>query len=141
MRPSTGDGVGWKLVALIGTFLLVDLTFLAANIIKIPHGGWFPLVAAVLVFYVMTTWRTGRRLLSFKLKRARQPMEAMIASLTRSKIPRIEGTGGLSVPDSGQRSAGLPGQPSPQPGGPRVRRVPSVITSDMPRVPRAAGMR
>ena len=81
-----------KLIALIGTFLLVDSTFLAANIIKIPHGGWFPLVAAALVFYVMTTWRTGRRLLSDKIKRAKQPMKAMIASLTRSNVPRIPGT-------------------------------------------------
>ena len=49
-----------KLVGLIGTFLVVDLTFLSANFIKIPSGGWFPLVAATLVFYVMTTWRTGK---------------------------------------------------------------------------------
>jgi KUP system potassium uptake protein len=91
-----------KLYALIGTFLVVDLTFLAANVVKIPHGGWFPLVAAALVFYVMTTWRTGRRLLTEKIKRARQPMEAMIASLTRSKVPRTAGTAVYFFPTPGK---------------------------------------
>ena len=92
----------FKLYALIGTFLVVDLTFLAANVVKIPHGGWFPLVAAALVFYVMTTWRTGRRLLTEKIKRARQPMESMIASLTRSKIPRTAGTAVYFFPTPGK---------------------------------------
>ncbi len=58
-------------------------------------------MAAAVVFYMMTTWRTGRRLLSFKLKRARQPMEAMIASLTRSKVPRIAGTAVYLFPTPG----------------------------------------
>ena len=91
-----------KVFGLIGTFLLVELTFLAANVNKIPHGGWFPIFAALVVFYVMTTWRKGRGLLAEKIRRARQPMTAMIASLARSKVPRTEGTAVYLFPDSGK---------------------------------------
>jgi KUP system potassium uptake protein len=49
-------------VLLIGLFLLVEGAFLGANLIKIPQGGWFPLVVAVVIFTVMTTWKRGSRL-------------------------------------------------------------------------------
>ena len=127
----------WKLISLIGAFVVVDMAFLGANLIKIPHGGWFTLVAAALVFYVMTTWRTGRRLLSFKLKRARQPMEAMIASITRSNIRRIEGTGVYLFPTPGHvPPAFLANLRHNQAVHESVVFL-AVITSDMPRVPRA----
>ncbi len=126
-----------KLVALIGLFLVVDLAFLSANLIKIPHGGWFPLVAAALVFYVMTTWRTGRRQLSFKLKRAQQPMKAMIASLARSKVARIEGTAVYLFPNPGNvPPAFLANLRHNQAVHESVVFL-AVKTSDMPRVPRA----
>jgi len=126
-----------KLVGLIGLFLVVDLTFLSANLIKIPHGGWFPLVAAALVFYVMTTWRTGRRLLSFKLKRAQQPMKAMIASLARSKVARIGGTAVYLFPNPGNvPPAFLANLRHNQAVHESVVFL-AVTTSDMPRVPRA----
>ena len=127
----------WKLLGLIGTFLLVDLTFLAANVIKIPHGGWFPLVAAVLVFYVMTTWRTGRRLLSFNLKRGRQPIKAMIASLTRSKIPRVEGTAVYLFPNPGNVPPAFLANLRHNHAVHESVVFLAVKTSDMPRVPRA----
>ena len=44
-------------------FIVVDLAFFTSNALKIPHGGWFPLVIAVVIFTLLTTWRTGRRLL------------------------------------------------------------------------------
>ena len=127
----------WKLLGLIGTFLLVDLTFLAANVIKIPHGGWFPLVAAVLVFYVMTTWRTGRRLLSVNLKRARQPVQAMIKSLTRSKIPRIEGTAVYLFPNPGNVPPAFLANLRHNHSVHESVVFLAVKTSDLPRVPRA----
>ena len=45
-------------------FLVIDLAFFGANFIKIPHGGWFPLVVGAVVFTVMTTWKRGRRILA-----------------------------------------------------------------------------
>jgi KUP system potassium uptake protein len=50
-----------------GLFLAVDLLFFSANALKIAHGGWFPLFLAVLIVIVMTTWATGRRLLTARL--------------------------------------------------------------------------
>ena len=45
-------------------FRVVDLGFLGANLFKIPDGGWFPLIVGGVVFRLMTTWHTGRRLLA-----------------------------------------------------------------------------
>lgn len=44
-------------------FLVLEITFLAANILKIPDGGWFPLVVAALIFLLMSTWKRGAHLL------------------------------------------------------------------------------
>jgi KUP system potassium uptake protein len=59
--------IGWSLARatlVFGAFLLIDLTFLSANLLKIVEGGWFPLLVAALVFMVMSTWWTGRRVLA-----------------------------------------------------------------------------
>ena len=48
------------MAALGGLFLAVDVTFFAANIDKIPHGGWVPLLIAGLIFTLMATWKRGR---------------------------------------------------------------------------------
>jgi KUP system potassium uptake protein len=126
-----------KVVGVIGAFLVVDLAFLGGNLIKIPHGGWFTLVAATLVFYVMTTWRTGRRLLSFKLKRAQQPMKAMIDSITRSQIRRIEGTGVYLFPSPGHVPPAFLANLRHNEAVHESVVFLAVTTSDMPRVPRA----
>ena len=44
---------------IVAFFLVIDLAFFGANIVKIPQGGWFPIVAALLIFVVMTTWKRG----------------------------------------------------------------------------------
>ncbi len=126
-----------KVVGVIGAFLLIDLAFLGGNLIKIPHGGWFTLVAATLVFFVMTTWRTGRRMMSFKLKRAQQPMKALIDSITRSQIRRIEGTGVYLFPTPGHvPPAFLANLRHNQAVHESVVFL-AVTTAEMPRVPRA----
>jgi KUP system potassium uptake protein len=53
-----------RVALLVGFFLLVDLAFLGANIVKIPQGGWFPIVAAIAIFTVMTTWKRGSRIVN-----------------------------------------------------------------------------
>lgn len=94
----------WSLPAAVGltaVFLAVDLAFFSANIIKIPAGGWFPLVAGLLVFTVMTTWRTGRRLLTEAQRRGELPIERFIGSITIHPQRRVPGTAVYLFPDPG----------------------------------------
>ena len=49
-------------------FLIIDIAFFGANIIKVADGGWFPLLLAWAVFTVMTTWKTGRRILNERIQ-------------------------------------------------------------------------
>ena len=84
---------GWfKAGLLFSCFLAVELIFLAANILKIPDGGWFPLVAGVGVFVLMTTWKRGRQLLAERLKGERLEMMMFLESLSASMPTRVEGT-------------------------------------------------
>lgn len=53
-----------KACILLGLFLVIDLAFLAANATKIPHGGWFPLAVALVIYALLTTWKSGRALLA-----------------------------------------------------------------------------
>jgi KUP system potassium uptake protein len=87
--------LGWrwpllKALPLIGTLLAIDLTYFAANAIKIPQGGWFPIGIAVLSFTVLTTWRRGRQLLLDQVKRLSIPIEAVIEGTVET--PRVSGT-------------------------------------------------
>jgi len=77
---------------LFGFFLTVDLAFFAANLLKIEEGGWFPLVVAAAVYIVMTTWRSGRRVLQRERERDALPLETFIATLRPGRPPRVPGT-------------------------------------------------
>ncbi|MEZ5502191.1 MAG: potassium transporter Kup [Halioglobus sp.] len=71
-------------------FILVDVAFFSANSLKIPHGGWFPLVIGLVIFTLLTTWRTGRRLLSDHLRGAAIPIDIFLQGLP--DINRVPGT-------------------------------------------------
>jgi KUP system potassium uptake protein len=84
---------GWGRVAsIIGLFALIDLAFLSSNLLKIPEGGWFALLAAGSLFFLMTTWAKGRRLVALKSGLGRQPLDKFIASLAKAPIQRTKGT-------------------------------------------------
>jgi KUP system potassium uptake protein len=82
-----------KLVAgaTIGLFLIVDGTYFASNITKIPDGGWFPLLVAAISFTVLTTWAKGRQLLRERLQEAALPLPVFIKSAAAS-VHRVRGT-------------------------------------------------
>ncbi|HMN69938.1 MAG TPA: KUP/HAK/KT family potassium transporter, partial [Bdellovibrionales bacterium] len=68
-------------VALVGfVFLAVDSVFLGANLVKIPDGGWFPLLAAFFIFALMTTWKRGRRILAIRLRAQSDSLEDFVES-------------------------------------------------------------
>ena len=76
---------------MLGVFLVVDLAFFAANLMKIPEGGWFPLAIGLLVFGVLTTWKQGRQRLLARLKADALPVKDFLASLS-DRVPRVPGT-------------------------------------------------
>ncbi|MFL6773451.1 MAG: potassium transporter Kup, partial [Sphingomicrobium sp.] len=77
--------------ATIGTFLLVDGTYFASNITKIPDGGWFPLLVAAISFTILTTWAKGRQLMRERLERDALPLPVFIKS-TAASVHRVKGT-------------------------------------------------
>jgi KUP system potassium uptake protein len=81
-----------RVVALATCFLVVDLAFFGANIIKIAAGGWVPLALAVVLLLVMTTWKKGRHLLLQLLQRAGLPLDLLLDELGRRPAPRVPGT-------------------------------------------------
>ena len=86
---------GWGLAQaaiLTGLFLIIDLAFFGANIVKVAHGGWFPLFLAAVVFTLMTTWRKGREILNRKLQEDTFPVETFLSSVARNPPIRVPGT-------------------------------------------------
>jgi KUP system potassium uptake protein len=77
-----------------GGFLLIDLSFLGANVLKIPAGGWIPLVIGGVVFLLLDTWYRGRHLLRLnEVQSARRGgIEAVLASLRDGSAARVRGT-------------------------------------------------
>jgi KUP system potassium uptake protein len=79
-------------IAVSGAFLVVDLAFFCANLLKIGQGGWIPLVFASVIFVVMTTWRFGIDALHREVGRAARPPADFFKQLRSKKIPRVPGT-------------------------------------------------
>ena len=82
----------WAAIGLMAPFLLIDATFLGANLLKVAEGGWMPLVLGGLVMTVMYTWRRGSRLLFAKTRKSEVPLDPLVASLERRPPHRVPGT-------------------------------------------------
>jgi KUP system potassium uptake protein len=88
---------GWRYHLLLsgvatGFFLFIDVSFFSAAALKIPSGGWFPLLLGLTMMTIMLTWKTGRQLLFENLKRHLIPLKDFLDSLFISPPPRVEGT-------------------------------------------------
>jgi KUP system potassium uptake protein len=81
----------WGLAASVagaGLFVIVDLAFVSANMMKVLEGGWFPLVVAALIFFLMFTWRQGRDALLRTLERDTLPLSSFIAQVhDKTRVP------------------------------------------------------
>jgi KUP system potassium uptake protein len=75
-----------------GTFLVIDLAFFGANALKIAHGGWLPLVIGVVLFTLMTTWKTGRRILGERLASRATPLDQFLPAVLQAAPLRVPGT-------------------------------------------------
>jgi KUP system potassium uptake protein len=78
--------------ALIAPFLFLDLTFLAANLLKVWDGGWVPLALGAFVMLLMYTWRRGSRLLFEKSRKLEFPLADLVAMLEKRPPQRVSGT-------------------------------------------------
>lgn len=85
---------------LICLFLIIDMTFFSANILKIPDGGWIPLMIAAVVFTLMLTWKTGRSILYKGLKQEEIKIATFLDSIDMETIPRVEGTAVFLTPNN-----------------------------------------
>jgi KUP system potassium uptake protein len=81
----------WLAGLFIGTFLVIDGAYFAANLTKIPDGGWFPLAIGLIAFTLLTTWARGRFLMQQRLTESAMPMEVFIKSASRTAT-RVPGT-------------------------------------------------
>ncbi len=86
---------GWSLplaAALTGFFLAIDAAFLAANLVKVADGGWFPLLVGVGAVLLMTTWRTGRRMLIERLREQSMSLGELKQHVEAARPARVPGT-------------------------------------------------
>jgi KUP system potassium uptake protein len=83
----------WQAAAACSVFLVVETAFFAANLVKVPNGGWFPLAMGLVIFLLMATWKRGRELVWNKLRPAAMPLEMFLDEIERNrKVPRVPGT-------------------------------------------------
>ncbi len=82
----------WQAGLLCGFFIVIEATLCTANLLKIAHGGWFPLVVAAIVFTLMSTWKTGRRVLGERLRGSFIPLSLFLEDVDRAAPVRVPGT-------------------------------------------------
>ncbi len=85
---------GWPRFAAVGVFggfFLIDGVFFAANALKIPQGGWVPLLLGIVLTALMTSWKRGRELLALRWKQDSMPLASFLARLPQSRTVRVPG--------------------------------------------------
>jgi KUP system potassium uptake protein len=94
----------WR-VALVGVlFLSVDLAFLGANLAKVASGGWLPLLIAVVIYVLMTTWKRGRESVASALRESALPLDLFLKDIRQRQPARVPGTAVFMTSDP----AGVP---------------------------------
>jgi KUP system potassium uptake protein len=80
------------IIAVLTPLMAIDLALFGANAMKIPSGGWFPLLVGIAVFTVMTTWRQGRLLVIARLAEKAVPLAELVATCNEAVEARVSGT-------------------------------------------------
>lgn len=81
----------WQAAPLLAVFFIVDGAYFAANLTKVPDGGWFPLLVGLIIFTFLTTWAKGRKLMIARLRESAMPIQIFITSAANSAT-RVTGT-------------------------------------------------
>jgi KUP system potassium uptake protein len=82
----------WRVVGLVSLFLAFDLAFLGANALKIERGGWVPLLIALVIVALMTTWKSGREIVRGIMRQSSLPLDLLLDELGQKSLPRVPGT-------------------------------------------------
>ena len=82
----------WAVVPLVAVFLIIDGAFLGANLVKVLEGGWLPLGVAAAVFTVLSTWKTGRRLVFARTEAVADTVSHVIDRVRAGDVTRVPGT-------------------------------------------------
>lgn len=126
----------WRVYAVCGPLLIIDLLLFTSNVHKIPDGGWLTLSVAALIFFIMLTWLDGGRFLYKQISNTTMPLKDFMATIDWQKVVRVPGTGIFLVRTSGDAPHAL------------VRNfkhnhvihnrviVLNIVNMDIPRVPR-----
>jgi KUP system potassium uptake protein len=86
---------GWPLPAALAVtviFLSIDVSFFSANLLKVMQGGWLPIAIGISLFTLMTTWKTGRRIVYERLTARAFPLEAFVTAVRAAPPTRVPGT-------------------------------------------------
>ena len=88
----------WKWPAFVrlpmaALFVAIDLAFFSSNLLKLPEGGWLPLVAGIAVFWLMWVWTKGTDIVDQRLRQLTEGLPAFLARLRAGGLTRIPGTG------------------------------------------------
>jgi KUP system potassium uptake protein len=78
--------------ALCLLFVVIDLSFFGANLLKVVDGGWFTLILAAAIFLLMMTWKKGRSILNRRIQEETEPLEDFLQKIERQKVLRVPGT-------------------------------------------------
>ena len=81
----------WIAIPVVMLFLIVDGAYFAANLTKVPEGGWFPLLVGAIAFTLLTTWAKGRQLMRQRMTEAGLPLD-IFAKSARGSTARVPGT-------------------------------------------------
>lgn len=93
---------GWSKLrtgALVALFLTIDIAFFSANMLKIPDGGWVPLVIGIVIFTLMLTWKTGRAMVYTRLKNEAMELEPFMDAVGAHPPTRVPGTALFLTPN------------------------------------------
>lgn len=131
---------GWKLplplcLASTAVFLVVDVAFFASNSLKIAEGGWFPLLMAVSLYLVLSTWKDGRSLLRRRQNGDAMELTPFLNSVTAAPITRVEGTAVFLTANEGVVPGALLHNLKHNKALHNFNLFLTVQTSDVPRVP------
>ncbi|MEU6147834.1 potassium transporter Kup [Streptomyces sp. NPDC047081] len=129
----------WLIAIGASVLLFVDLLFVAANLTKLVHGAWLPLLIGLTVFTVMTTWQRGRDLVTAERAREEGPLPEFVEQLRSGELPTLRAPGTAVFLNRGKETAPLAMRANVEHNHVRHDQVVilSIETEPVPRVPAA----